>query len=480
MHQELLIGGHFVGGPCDQAVGKTVSRNPFDGSIVGTAAEGGWTELRAAIQSAQEAFGGSREWTVASRKELLRRVAQRVRAERGELVELLVLEVGKPLRWAEGEVDRLAITFELAASELDSWHPEAVDLSYDPRGLDYEASYERFPLGVVFGIVPYNWPFNLAAHKIAPALAVGNAIVLKASPQAALCTLALGRLIHEAGCPPGMLSVWQGSPSDAERGIAMKEVAMLSFTGSPAVGWMLKEKFPEKRVAVELGGDASAVVFDDADLDWAIPRIIAGKFGYAGQICISIQHARVQSGVYDAVRTNLIAATQSCPYGDPRLETTVCGPMISDSAAAKVGKWIDEAVASGAKLLAGGKVEGSMVQPTLLEDVPSDSKLAREEVFGPVLTLSRFDSATEAFAAVNASSYGIHCGVFTRSAAIQEWAYRSLEVGGVVLNDYPTLRFDALPYGGVKRSGFGREGVRFAMQEMTELKSRVRRRFDVG
>lgn len=475
MHQEMLIAGHFIGGPCDQSTGKSVSRNPYDGSAVGTAAEGGFGELRTAVIAAREAFERHRFDSFESRQALLRRIAELVRERRDELVELLVLEVGKPVKWAMGEVDRLALTFDLAATELDHWSDTEVDLGYDPRGPNYRGAYRRFPIGVVFGIVPYNWPFNLAAHKIAPALAVGNAIVLKAAPQAVLCTLMLGRIIHDAGCPPGLVSVWNGPPQAAEKAIGLPEVAMLSFTGSPAVGWLLKSKFPELRVTLELGGDASALVFEDADLDWAVERIVLGKFGFAGQICISVQHARVQAGVYEEVRDRLTRATRECAFGDPTLETTVCGPMISADAANTAWARVEDALEGGASLLAGAPPQGAMFPPTLLEGVPPESKLATEEVFAPVLTIGKFESEDEAFAAVNRSQFGIHCGVFTHDSARQRRAFETLEVGGVVIDDYPTLRFDRLPYGGVKRSGFGREGVRFAMEEMSELKSCVRR-----
>jgi acyl-CoA reductase-like NAD-dependent aldehyde dehydrogenase len=369
----------------------------------------------------------------------------------------------------------LALTFDLAADLCEGYGMGEVDLSYDPRGPDYSARVERFPVGPVLGIVPYNWPLNLAAHKVAPALAVGCTIVLKASSQAPLSTLALGRLIHEAGCPPGVVNTVVCPSPIAEKMALDSRIAKVSFTGSPQVGWALKERLPGKKVTLELGGDASAIVMPDADLEWATKRIVAGKFGYAGQICISVQHARVHEDVYDQMRARLTEATVECPSGDPMDPQVVCGPLISDSAADRVMEWISEAVAGGAKLLAGGTRSGRVVAPTLLENVPPHSKLGCEEVFGPVLTLSRFSSLDQAIEDVNSSRYGIHCGVFTRDPVVADRCFRELEVGGVVIDDYPTLRFDALPYGGVKESGFGREGVAYAMDEMTEPKSLVRR-----
>jgi acyl-CoA reductase-like NAD-dependent aldehyde dehydrogenase len=470
IHQELLINGVFIGGPCDSSVGKQVVRAPFDGSIVGSAAEAGLSEGKTAIESAHEAFQTWRNSPRHVRQKLLREVARLVRARQNELVDLLSREVGKPVTWSKGEVGRLAITFDLAADALSSYGPEALPVDFDPRGEGYQCLVERFPIGVIFCIVPYNWPYNLAAHKLAPALATGNTVVLKPSGQAPLSTLLLARIVQEAGCPPGVLNAVNCPGAVAEKLAQDERVKMLSFTGSPAVGWKLKGLLPEKRVSLELGGNASAIVCPDADLDWTIPRIVAGGYGYAGQICIAIQHVLAHRSIYDQVRERLIEGTNSCPTGDPMLPETVCGPLISEDAAEKVEKWIQEAVDMGATVLAGGGREGAVVQPTLVEGVPGSAKLSCQEVFGPVLTIEPYGDFDEALARVNSSDYGIQCGVFTHDLRVAERAFRELEVGGVVVNDYPTLRFDNMPYGGVKRSGFGREGIRYAMDEMTEPK----------
>lgn len=473
LHRELLIDGHFVGGPCDQSIGKSVIKNPYDGSIVGTAAEGGWSELNACLDAATDAFNTWRSSSRPVRQELLRSIAALVKEREDELVEILTDEVGKPVTWSKGEVMRLALTFEFAAETLDYWGTEEIRLDRDPRGKDYVGRSERFPIGVIFGIVPYNWPYNLAAHKLAPAIASGNTIVLKTSPLAPLSTLTLARLIHEAGCPPGVVNAWSGAAELAQRAALDDRVKMLSFTGSAAVGWKLRDLLPRKRAVLELGGNATAIVCADADLDWATQRIVAGKFGYAGQICISIQHVLAERSIYEDIRRRLIEATRACPTGNPRDPQIVCGPLISCEAADRVMAWIEEGISGGGTLLAGGSREGNLVQPTLIESVPKSSRLAREEVFGPVLTLEPFDTFDQAIESVNGSQYGIHCGVFTRDDARADQAFRSLEVGGVVIGDYPTLRFDNLPYGGVKQSGIGREGVRYAMDEMTEPKTRV-------
>jgi acyl-CoA reductase-like NAD-dependent aldehyde dehydrogenase len=302
-------------------------------------------------------------------------------------------------------------------------------------------------------------------------LATGNTIVLKPSQQAPLSTLTLARLIREAGCPPGVVNC-VNVPSKAVLPVAKDpRVKMLSFTGSPPVGWMLKRELAEKRVSLELGGNATAIVAEDADLDWAIPRIVAGGYGSAGQICISIQHVLVDRSRYAEVRDRLMAGTEACPFGDPMDRKTVSGPLISEEAAKKVKGWIDEAVSLGGKLLAGGELIDNLVTPTLIENVPNAAKLSCQEVFGPVLTIAAYDTLDEAIETVNSSEYVIHCGIFTTDLRVAERAFREIEVGGVIVNDYPTLRFDNMPYGGVKRSGFGREGVRYAMEEMTELKA---------
>lgn len=475
MHREMLIAGHFIGGECDQAVGKVQIYAPYDGKLVGTAAEGGWNEAKAAIGVAEDAFKSWSRSPRFERQRLLRRIAELVRERTDELVDVLTREVGKPVTWSRAEVGRLAITFDLAADLLSSYGFESLPLDFDPRGVGYTCKVERFPVGPIFGIVPYNWPFNLAAHKLAPAIATGNTIILKPSDLCPLSTFTLARLLHEAGCPPGVVNAILVPPAIAEKTALDPRVKMLSFTGSPGVGWHLKKLLPEKKVTLELGGNASAIICKDADLQWAVPRVVAGGYGYAGQVCIAIQHILVEEEIYSAVREKLIVGTEQCPTGDPEQPGTVCGPLISQAAADKVSKFIDEAVARGARVIAGGKREGNLIWPTLVENVPAGVLLDKEEVFGPVLTISSFKKIDDAIGKVNSSQYGIHCGVFTNDIRVAERCFQELEVGGVIVNDYPTLRFDNFPYGGVKRSGFGREGVRYAMDDMTEPRVSVTR-----
>lgn len=488
LHRELLIHGVFLGGVCDQGIGKQLVRSPWNGSVVGTVAEAGWAEADAALDSARRAFESSRASSPEERQGLLRRVARQVRDRKEELAELLVLEIAKPISMARAEVDRTAMTFDLAADLLDSPQRLKVPLDFDPRGRDYQAWFERKPMGVVLAIVPYNWPFNLSAHKVAPALAAGNAVVLKASPQASLATLSLARLIHEAGCPPGLLNALNCDASVSERLTKDRRVDMVSFTGSAAVGWRIKELCWDKPVALELGGNASAIVFAGADPAWAAQRLCTSAYGFAGQVCISAQHAWAHCSVYDEFKKQLIASSLGCSHGDPSREETVCGPLISESAAQRVASWIQEARDAGCTVLVGGEVEGSRLTPTLVEAPPVESaphpawstRLMTEEVFGPVLTVGCFEDIGHLIERINASPYGIHASLFGAEEEQVSRCFQDLDVGGVVVDDFPTLRFDNMPYGGNKRSGFGREGVRYAFEEMTRPRSLVRRRSPDG
>lgn len=429
--------------------------------------------MEAAISAAVDAFPGWSATPRAERQRHLLAIAAMIRDRREELASLLVEEIGKPITLARGEVDRTAITFQLAAELLNEpeWTP--VSVAHDPRGQGVTAHYARFPVGPVLAIVPYNWPYNLAAHKIAPALAAGNTVVLKVSELAPLSGLSLARLMHEAGLPDGVVNAVLVDRPTAERAVQDPRLPILSFTGSPAVGWRLKELAPRKRVTLELGGHASALVFPDADLDRAVSQLIPGSFGYAGQICISVQHVRVHRDVFDEFRDRFLAAAEACQTGDPADDATVCGPLIDAAAADRVMSLLDEAEAGGGQILVGGQRMANVIYPAVVGSTPPDCRLATTEAFGPVVTLDRFEDLDDAVAAVNAAGGGIHCGVFTQDPASQSELTARLNVGGVVVNGSPSLRFDNLPYGGTGVSGFGREGVRFAFEEMTDLRTRV-------
>ncbi|HAY13914.1 MAG TPA: aldehyde dehydrogenase family protein [Fimbriimonadaceae bacterium] len=468
IHRELLLNGVFLGGPCDQGIGKEIAVSPWDGRRIGTFAEGGWAEMDAALDCATQAFEVFRKTSMAERGDLLARISEAVTEREDELAELLVLEVGKPITAARAEVKRTALTFGLAADLARSWEPESVDLSYDPRGSNYRAEVRRRPVGPVLAIVPWNWPYNLAAHKIAPALLAGCPVVLKPSTAAALCTLSLARLIHECGCPAGVVNAIACPNAIAEKAVRDPRAKFVSFTGSEAVGWRIKELVPDRKVSLELGGDASAVICEDADLDLALPLVLNGAYAYAGQICISVQHLRVHESRVDEVVARLVPMIENLGCGDPALESTVVGPVINRDAVDKIEAVLASAVAGGARILAGGERTGNVISPTLIADVPSGHTLTCDEVFGPVLTLSTFANDAEAMDQVNSGRFGLQAGGFTISPDRAELFIENLEVGGIVINDVPTVRFDAMPYGGVKRSGFGREGVRYTYEEMTE------------
>jgi acyl-CoA reductase-like NAD-dependent aldehyde dehydrogenase len=443
---------------------------------VGTAAEGGESELNACIDAAHDAFFKWRTTPRGERSRLLRKIAATVRDREAELVQLLVQEVGKPKTWSKGEVARLALTFDYAADALSNFGLESIPVDLDPRGGDYVCSSERVPRGPIFCMVPYNWPFNLTAHKVAPALASGNTVIVKTSPLAPMSTLALVRLIHECGAPNGVINAWNGADRYVLPALADTRVKMLSFTGSARVGWMLKKEVFDRPVALELGGDGFVVLDKSASLDWAVKRIVAGGFGYAGQVCIAVQHVLAHESIYEELREGLTAAVKNCRTGDPQLESTVCGPLISTSAADKVEATVEQAALAGGSILVHGARAGNVVAPVLLENVPFETSMGCEEVFGPVVDIAPFSTLDKAIERVNRSKYGIQLGLFTDCRRSVERFYREVETGGLIVNDYPTLRFDNVPYGGVKQSGFGREGVRYAMEEMTQPKALVYKR----
>jgi glyceraldehyde-3-phosphate dehydrogenase (NADP+) len=413
----------------------------------------------------QKALAGLSTW---DRAEILRGIAEGIGTHADELAELIREEVGKPITYARGEVARAVETFTLGAEEVRRWGGEVVPVDIQARTRGYSGLYTRFPRGPVIAISPFNFPLNLAAHKLAPAIAVGSAVVLKPPPQGPSAALRLGRIALQAGLPPEALSILPCSVEDAQRMVEDERFRMLSFTGSAAVGWKLKGVAGKKRVALELGGNAAVIVHDDADLDWAAQRIALGAFAYAGQVCISAQRVFVHETVRDAFQERLVEAASALAVGDPRGEDVVVGPLIDGGAADRVESWVEEAVDGGARPLLRGSRQGSVMGPTLLTDVPSGARVSCEEVFGPVALVEGYGTFSDAVAAVNDSVYGLHAALFTQDVDRIHRAFREIEVGGLVVNEFPMLRVDNHPYGGVKDSGFGREGVHHAMEEMSE------------
>lgn len=475
MHTELLIDGVFYGGPCDSSIGKTQHYAPFDGKLVGTAAEAGWAEVSAALNAAESAFQTWRKSPLLQRKELLLKISANVRNRSEELAQLLVIEVGKPIQLARAEVERLAITFELASDLLNDPTTRSINLGNDKRRDDFEVFAARNPIGVVLAIVPYNWPLNLAAHKIAPAIASGNTVVVKTPSIGTLTLLTLARLIHECGCPDGVVNVINCPSILAQKAAEDSRTTMLSFTGSPKIGWMLKGLVPRKRVALELGSDSTAIVAADADISICSKQLAISSFAYAGQICISTQHILVHQDIYEEFRNQFLEETSKIKSGNPLDEDVLCGPVINNDSLERIKKWVDEAEELGC-VIHGGSQISNVLEPTIVENVTRNMTLGKEEVFGPVATLQSYKSDQEALKWVNQSQFGIHMALFTNDESRIQYFFDSAEVGGIIINDSPSVRFDAMPYGGTKNSGFGREGVFNSYIEMTEEKTFVRRK----
>jgi len=443
---------------------------PFDGSVVGSAFRATPKHLDAAIAAAVKAFEATRKLPSYERQRVLGAVRDGISSRKEEIAQTLAREAGKPIRTARTEVERAILTFTIAAEESSRIYGEWLPLDLQPATAGRWGMVRRFPLGPIASISPFNFPLNLVAHKVAPAMAAGCTIVHKPPPQTPLCSLLLGEIIQEAGWPAGGMSVLPLSNTDAEGLVTDPRVKMLSFTGSAAVGWELKRKAGKKRVALELGGNAAVVIHRDADLEYAAERCVLGGFSYAGQVCISVQRILVERSVFDPFLAEFVPRVQKIKLGDPLDETTDVGPLISQAAAERVGQWIEEAVAGGARLLCGGKRSGALFEPTVLTSTRSDQRVNCEEIFAPVVTVEPYGDFAEGLRRVNDTNYGLQAGVFTRDAKLLFEAYEELEVGGVIAGDVPTFRMDSMPYGGVKDSGLGREGIRYAIEEMTERK----------
>jgi len=422
-----------------------------------------------AVQAAESS--GVSSLTAAERHELLKGVAAEIDRRSRELTDLLVQETAKPLRYATGEVERAVHTFSFAADEARSLHGETMELDAHPNGKGYFGFYHRFPLGVIAAITPFNFPLNLVAHKVAPALAAGNAVVLKPASATPLSALALGKIITDAGAPQGAVNVLVGKGS--ELGLALvshPRIKMVTFTGSLEVGRTIRENAGLKRVTLELGSNSAVVIDDDHRLEEAVNRCVVGAFSFSGQVCISIQRIILNQQLADNFLELFLPRVAALKRGDPLEPETEIGPMISEQDALRIQKWVEEAVRGGARVLAGGKREGAYYEPTVLDRVRPEAAVYCKEAFAPLVCIERYRDFEEALALVNNSIYGLQAGVYTQSLEKAMLAFRRLQVGGVIINDFPTFRVDQMPYGGVKGSGSGREGPRFAIEEMTELK----------
>jgi acyl-CoA reductase-like NAD-dependent aldehyde dehydrogenase len=429
--------------------------------------------LDQAITAAVAATEAMRKMTVYERQAVLEHCVKRFIERKDELAHALCIEAGKPINDAIGEVTRLIDTFKIAAEETPRMLGETLPLDISPRAKGYRGMTQRVPIGPCAFISPFNFPLNLAAHKVAPAIATGCPFVLKPASMTPVGALLIGEILAETNLPKGAFSILPCRRDSADLLTEDDRLKLLSFTGSPDVGWKLKVRAGKKPVILELGGNAACVVDKDWDLDDAVARVIIGAFYQSGQSCIGVQRLFVHSDVYATFKEKLVAKTKALKSGDPKDKETFIGPMISEGEAKRLHGWIESAIDKGATLLCGGQRNGNMLQATLLENVDSNCELSAEEAFGPVAILEPFDDFDAVLKRVNDSRFGLQAGIFTRDLYKAQQAWDELEVGGVVIGDGPSWRVDHMPYGGVKDSGLGREGIRWAMEDMTELRLMV-------
>src|ERR1700722_11093495 len=445
-------------------------RAPYDGALVAHVYRGRREHAEAAIAAAVKAFGTTRRLPAFERQRVLRQIATGIHDRKEEFSRTLALEAGKPIKSARTEVDRAIFTFNIAAEETVRAYGEYLPLDWQQSTVGRWGIVKRFPLGPVVGITPFNFPLNLVAHKVAPAIAAGCSMVLKPAPQTPLSSLLLAECIQQAGWPDGGLNVLPLSNDDAGLLVTDERIKLITFTGSTTVGWDIKRRAGKKKVALELGGNAGAIVHSDADLSYAAERCVTGAFVYAGQSCISVQHILVEQSVYGKFTDLLVEAARKLKTGDPADESTNIGPLIRESDAVRVTSWVEEAARSGARLMCGGGRTKSVVNPTVLTSTKPEMKVNCQEIFGPVVTVEPYQNFDEALRRINNSNYGLQAGLFTRDVKLLFQAYDELEVGALIAGDIPSFRIDHMPYGGIKDSGLGREGLRYAIEEMTEPK----------
>jgi acyl-CoA reductase-like NAD-dependent aldehyde dehydrogenase len=445
-------------------------KSPYDGAVIGRVYQGRRQHAEAAIAAAVKAFGTTRRLPAFERQRVLRRVAEGIAQRKEEFARTLCQEAGKPIKAARSEVERSIFTFTVAAEESTRIYGEYLPLDWQEFTAGRWGIVKRFPLGPIAGITPFNFPLNLVAHKVAPAIAAGCPMVLKPAPQTPLSSLLMAEVVQQAGWPDGGLNLLPLSNEDAGLLVSDDRLKMISFTGSAAVGWQIKKNSGKKKVVLELGGNAGVIVHSDADLAYAAERCVAGGFGYAGQTCISVQRILVERSVYGKFTDLFLAGVKELKVGDPLDESTDVGPLIRESDAIRSADWVQEAVRGGARLLCGGNRKGSVFEPTVLTGTKPEMKVNCQEMFAPVVTVEPYGDFDEALRQINNSAYGLQAGIFTRDAKLMFQAYEELEIGGLLAGDVPSFRIDNMPYGGLKDSGIGREGLRYAIEEMTEPK----------
>jgi acyl-CoA reductase-like NAD-dependent aldehyde dehydrogenase len=467
---ELGEYGAFIGGEWLKTADAIEVRSPYDQTLVAVVHRAGPEEVERSIATAVEAFETTRQMPAWQRSEVLEKVSQGIAARREEFARTIALEAGKPIRTARVEVDRAIFTFKVASEEARRVYGEIVPLDWIP-GTETRIGYvRRFPRGPVVGIAPFNFPLNLVAHKVAPALAAGNPIILRPATQTPVSAFKLAQVIAEAGWPANGLAVYSCKTQDADPLVEDERIKLLTFTGSPAVGWGLKARAGAKPVTLELGGNAGTIVHQDADIPYAVGRVTLGGFSYAGQSCISVQRVYLHQSIYEDFADAFLPRVQALKVGDPLSEDTDVGPVIDSGAAERLESWLNEAKAGGAEVLTGGEREGNVWQPTVLTGLTPEMSLTCKEAFGPFVGLYPYTDVMAAIDAVDTGDFGLQAGLFTSDWNVMQAAFDRIEVGGLMVNDVSTWRIDHMPYGGVKQSGFGREGLRYAIQEMTEMK----------
>jgi len=460
---EIFLAGRFIRTSRELEV-----RNPYNGSLVATTFFAGESELETAITAAEKAKPVLQSLPSFKRYEALMLIMNRLAERRDEFAHTLMLESGKPLRYALGEIDRSVQTFTVAAEESKRLPREYISLDWTPAGEKKEGLVKYFPAGIIAGIAPFNFPLNLAVHKIAPAIAAGCPVIIKPSSSTPLSTLLLARLIAETDLPQGSVSVLPMDRATGNRLVTDSRIAVLSFTGSPDVGWRMKADAGKKKVVLELGGNAGVIVTQSAPVDMALKKCLVGAFSYSGQVCIHTQRIYVHRDLFTEFSSRFSAMAGQLITGDPSLPETEFSAMIDESNALRVESWIQQALKGGARLLCGGSRTGTLVAPTVLTNTNASMQVCSDEVFGPVVTLEPYENFEDAIRMMNDTRFGLQAGVFTNNLAEMDKAFSELEVGGVIINDVPTFRVDHMPYGGVKDSGLGREGVKYAIMDMLE------------
>ena len=466
---KIYVGGEFITTNTELEV-----FNPYDNTKVATTYLAGKKELDIAIEKGVSVEKEMKEMPAHKKYKILMQISRELLKDKERLALILAKESGKPMRYALGEIERAAQTFVVAAEEAKRIPNEYLSIDWTPAGEGKEGIIKYFPVGLIAGIAPFNFPLNLAVHKIAPAIATGNPILLKPARSTPLSVLELAKIVDKTDLPKGAMSI---IPMDRVAGnqlVTDTRFKKLSFTGSPEIGWQMKREAGRKKITLELGGNAGVIISNNADIDLAAAKCLVGSFAYSGQVCIHVQRIYVQSGVFDEFIQKMVEGTSKLKQGNPESVDTEISSMIDEANAKRVEEWVNDAVAEGAKVLHGGKREGTYYQPTIITNTKPEMNVCRLEIFGPVVTIEKFDDFNQGIAEINNSQYGLQAGIFTDNIHEINYAFNNLEVGGVISNDVPTFRVDHMPYGGVKNSGFGREGVKFAMRDMLEPKLLVK------